>query len=140
MPAAAGVRGVTVPKVARLHDIVFDSRHPASIARFWAEVLDGYRVAPYDEQELRRLADNGIDDPEDDPTVLVEAGAGQPRFFFALVPEGKVAKNRVHLDLAADDPVAEVARLVELGAVAVHEYEGWVQMTDPEGNEFCVLR
>jgi hypothetical protein len=124
--------------VARLHDIVFDSRHPASIARFWAEVLDGYRVAPYDEEELRRLADNGIDDPEDDPTVLVEAGPGQPRYFFALVPEGKVVKNRVHLDLSAEDPAAEVARLVALGAVAVHEYEGWVQMTDPEGNEFCV--
>jgi hypothetical protein len=127
-------------KVARLHEIVFDSRHPASLARFWAEVLDGYRVAPYDEEELRRLADNGIDDPEDDPTVLVEAGRGQPRYFFALVPEGKVAKNRVHLDLAADDPAAEIARLVRLGAVAVHQYEGWVQMTDPEGNEFCVLR
>jgi hypothetical protein len=126
--------------VAHLHDIVFDSRHPASLARFWAEALDGYRVAPYDEQELRRLADNGIDDPEDDPTVLVEAGHGRPRYFFALVPEGKVAKNRVHLDLAADDPAAEIARLVELGAVAVHHYEGWVQMTDPEGNEFCVLR
>jgi hypothetical protein len=139
-PGSNGRRLVTVWKMARLHDIVFDCRHPASLARFWAEVLDGYRVAPYDEEELRRLAANGIDDPEDDPTVLVEAGAGQPRYFFALVPEGKVVKNRVHLDLAADEPAAEVARLVELGAVAVHEYEGWVQMSDPEGNEFCVLR
>jgi hypothetical protein len=92
-PAWTSVRLVTVWKVARLHDIVFDSRHPASLARFWAEVLDGYRVAPYDEEELRRLADNGIDDPEDDPTVLVEAGRGQPRYFFTLVPEGKVAKT-----------------------------------------------
>ena len=126
--------------VARLHDIVFDSRHPASLARFWAAALDDYRVAPYDEEELQRLAANGIDDPEDDPTVLVEAGPGRPRYFFVLVPEGKRAKNRVHLDLRADDPAAEVARLVELGAEAVQEYEDWVQMTDPEGNEFCVLR
>ncbi|MEV0680097.1 VOC family protein [Actinosynnema sp. NPDC050436] len=126
--------------MARVHDTVFDSKHPASLARFWAAVLDGYQVAPYDEVELRRLKDNGIDDPEDDPTVLVVAGPGLPRYFFVLVPEGKVVKNRVHLDLSADDPAAEVARLVELGAVAVREFEGWTQMADPEGNEFCVLR
>lgn len=126
--------------VARVHDIVFDSRHPASLARFWAAVLDGYRVAPYDDEELRRLKEKGIEDPEDDPTVLVEAGPGRPRYFFVLVPEDKIAKNRVHLDLTADDPAAEVARLVQLGAVAVREYDGWVQMADPEGNEFCVLR
>jgi Glyoxalase-like domain len=126
--------------VARLQDIVVDSRHPASLARFWADVLDGYRVAPYDDAELRRLREQGIDDPEDDPTVLVEAGPDQPRYFFVRVPEGKVVKNRVHLDLRADDAAAEVARLVGLGAVVAHEYERWVQMADPEGNEFCVVR
>ena len=126
--------------MARLHDIVFDCRQPASLARFWAEALEGYRVAPYDEEELRRLADRGIDDPQNDPTVLVEGSPGQPRYFFALVPEGKVVKNRVHLDLAAEDPAAEVARLVMLGAVIVQEYAGWTQMADPEGNEFCLLR
>ena len=126
--------------MARVHDIVVDSRHPASLARFWAEVLDGYRVAPYDEAELCRLAQQGIDDPEDDPTVLVEAGPGRRRWFFVRVPEGKTAKNRVHLDLSADDPAAEVARLVRLGAVVAREFEGWVQMADPEGNEFCLLR
>ena len=46
--------------MARLHDVVFDSRHPASIARFWAAVLDGYGVAPYDEAELARLRGMGI--------------------------------------------------------------------------------
>ena len=126
--------------MARLHDIVFDCRQPASLARFWAEALEGYRVAPYDEEELRRLADRGIDDPQNDPTVLVEGSPGQPRYFFALVPEGEVVKNRVHLDLAAEDPAAEVARLVMLGAVIVQQYAGWTQMADPEGNEFCVLR
>jgi len=65
--------------MARLHDVVFDSRHPASIARFWAAVLDGYQVAPYDEAELARLRGEGISDPEDDPNVLVEAADGQPR-------------------------------------------------------------
>lgn len=52
---------------------MFDSHHPASLARFWAGVLDGYEVAPYDEAELERLASLGVDDVEDDPTVLVES-------------------------------------------------------------------
>jgi len=59
--------------MARLHDVVFDSRHPASAARFWAAALDDYEVAPYDEAELERLRTMGIFDPEDDPSVLVEA-------------------------------------------------------------------
>ncbi|WP_049569441.1 VOC family protein [Nonomuraea sp. SBT364] len=127
--------------MARIHDIVLDCRHPASLARFWAAAIDGYRVAPYDEAELERLRSNGIDDPEDDPNVLVEAAPGiKPRFFFTLVPEPKVVKNRMHLDLTADDPEAEVARLVGLGARVVAEYDDWVTMADPEGNEFCVMR
>ena len=127
--------------MARLADIVVDCRHPASVARFWAAALDGYAVAPYDDAELARLRANGISDPEDDPTVLVERpdGAG-PRLFFQLVPEPKAVKNRVHLDLRADDPAAEVRRLTGLGARVVTGYAGFVQLADPEGNEFCVLR
>ncbi|MBO4274536.1 VOC family protein [Microbispora triticiradicis] len=41
--------------MAFIKDIVFDSPHPASAARFWAQVLDGYEIAPYDEEELARL-------------------------------------------------------------------------------------
>jgi hypothetical protein len=127
--------------VARVHDIVVDCRHPASLARFWAAALDGYAVAPYDEAELERLRGNGIDDPEDDPTVLVEAAPGvTPRYFFQLVPESKTVKNRVHLDLRSDDVDAEVARLVALGARVLAPQERWVTMADPEGNEFCILR
>jgi hypothetical protein len=125
--------------VARIKDVVFDCRHPASIARFWAAVLDGYAVAPYDEAELKRLRANGIDDPEDDPTVLVEAGSGT-RLFFQLVPESKVVKNRVHLDLSCDDFDAELARLVTLGARVEAEYPTFVTLLDPEGNEFCLSR
>jgi glyoxalase superfamily protein len=127
--------------VARIHDVVVDCHHPASIARFWAAVLDGYAVAPYDEAELERLRANGIDDPEDDPTVLVEAGPEvTPRLFFQLVPESKVVKNRVHLDLACDDFDAEVGRLVEFGARVQAEYATFVRLADPEGNEFCLSR
>ncbi len=43
--------------MARIQDITFDCRHPASLARFWAAALDGYAVAPYDDAELERLRD-----------------------------------------------------------------------------------
>jgi hypothetical protein len=124
--------------MARIHDIVVDCAHPASLARFWAAVLDGYDVAPYDENELARLRANGINDPEDDPSVLVEAPGVRPRFFFQLVPEPKITKNRLHLDLSAADPAAEVRRLVGIGARVVGESAEWTVLVDPEGNEFCV--
>ena len=124
--------------MARLHDVVIDCRHPASVARFWAAVLDGYRVAPYDEAELARLRAMGVDDPEDDPSVLVVAAGGQPRIFFQLVPESKIAKNRVHLDLTCESFGAELERLTELGASVVAEHDDHVVLHDPEGNEFCL--
>lgn len=125
--------------MAELHDVVVDCRHPASIARFWAAVLDGYRVAPYDAAELERLRAAGINGPEDDPSVLVEADPGvRPRFWFTLVPEQKCVKNRLHIDVRTDDRVAEVARLVKLGASVLEIFDRWTAMTDPEGNEFCV--
>jgi len=126
--------------VARLRDVVVDARHPASIARFWATALDGYAVAPYEDAELDRLRERGIDSPEDDPTVLVESPAGLfPRLFFQLVPETKLVKNRVHLDLTCADLGTEVERLTGLGARVLAEHDRWVTMADPEGNEFDVM-
>ena len=125
--------------MARIHDVVFDCRHPASLARYWAVVLDGYAVAPYDDEELARLRALGVHDPEDDPSVLVEGPAGAPRLFFNRVPEPKTVKNRVHLDVRAPDRDAEVARLVAAGASEVGRHEDWVVLADPEGNEFCVF-
>jgi hypothetical protein len=122
-----------------LGDVVFDCRHPASLARFWAAALDGYRVAPYDEAELARLRAMGVDDPEDDPSVLVEPTAGSgPRLWFTRVPEPKTVKNRVHLDLRAPDVAAEAQRLVGLGAQVLAKVQDWIVLTDPEGGEFCV--
>ena len=123
--------------MARIRDVVFDCRHPAPLARFWATALEGYAVAPYDEAELDRLRAAGIDDPEDDPTVLVEPSSGSgPRLWFQRVPETKQVKNRVHLDLASADVSAEVLRLAGLGARVLAEQQGWVTMEDPQGNEF----
>ena len=128
--------------MARLADIVIDCAAPAALARFWAAVLDGYAIAPYDEEELERLRAEGIDDPEDDPTVLLESDEGGPRLWLVKVPEPKTVKNRVHLDLRADDPSAEVARLVSLGATVAPDQRngGLVVLLDPEGNEFCLLK
>jgi hypothetical protein len=126
--------------MARINDVVVDCRHPASLARFWAAALDGYAVAPYDDEELARLRAMGIDDPEDDPTVLVEAPGRLPRLFFQAVPEAKTVKNRVHLDLRCDDLASEIARFEALGAVvqAARPDDDWIVLTDPEGNEFCL--
>lgn len=127
--------------MASIRDVVFDSAHPASAARFWAQALDEYEVAPYDEEELARLRAEGIHDPEDDPSVLLLPSDDKaPRIFFQLVPEAKRVKNRVHLDLEADDPDAEVERLCALGASVLADHDEWVTLQDPEGNEFCLMR
>jgi hypothetical protein len=127
--------------MARLHDVTFDCHHPSVLARFWADALDGYDIAPYDDAEIARLREMGIDDVADDPNVLVEASGAEPRFCFQLVPESKTVKNRVHLDLRCDDLDAETARLVALGARVLTTggpQADWVVFADPEGNEFCV--
>lgn len=76
--------------MATLKDVVFDCHHPASLARFWATVLDGYGVAPYDDEELARLRAIGVDDPEDDPSVLVEAPGGRHGGCAMAVPGSSV--------------------------------------------------
>jgi hypothetical protein len=102
----------------RIDAIVFDCADAAPLARFWASAL-GWSVAPYDEDELARLAEKGIYDPEDDPSVMVEPpeDTDLPALFFTEVPEEKVVKNRVHLDVIADGELeAEVERLEGRGA------------------------
>jgi hypothetical protein len=130
--------------MAVIRDVVIDCAHPASLARHWAAVLDDYDVAPYDDAELERLRALGVNDPEDDPTVLLEGPTGQPSLWFQRVPEPKVVKNRVHLDVAAADLDGEVARLVSLGARPLDpqppDLADLVVMQDIEGNEFCVVR
>ena len=129
----------------RIESVVFDCRDAAPLARFWAAAL-GWSVAPYDEEELERLASKGIYDPEGDPSVMVEPpdDTDLPVLYFTEVPEDKVAKNRVHLDLAAELSLEdEVQRLEGLGAEVRNwaEEDGslWCVMVDPQGNEFCVV-
>lgn len=128
--------------MARLGDVVVDCRQPASLARFWAAALDGYRIAPYDDAELARLRSLGIEDPEDDPTVVIECASSQLRLFFQRVPEPKTVKNRLHIDLRSPNVDAEASRLVALGArlVAAQPNQSLIALRDPENNEFCLLR
>jgi hypothetical protein len=133
--------------------VAFDCAEPERVARFWCEVL-GYVVPPPPEG-FATWGDFGRSlPPEDrdswfacsDPT-----GAG-PRLYFQRVPESKVVKNRVHLDVRVGTGLvgaerlavlqAECARLVALGAVCVRvlladdDNESCIVMQDIEGNEF----
>lgn len=110
--------------------VTVDARDAAALAGFWAEVL-GWGVAPGATAEVAVIG--GPARPRDTPGWL-----------FLQVPEGKTAKNRMHVDLQADDLEAETDRLVGLGAALLHEKREWGahwrSLTDPEGNEFCVVQ
>ena len=117
-----------------------DADDPQPLAAFWA-------------QALRYVPEPGFDGP-DNASIVDPQGRG-PAIGFLRVPEGKTAKNRVHIDIRVAgeppwDPVERdrlvherVAELAAAGATRVREelYDGelgHVVMLDPEGNEFCV--
>jgi catechol 2,3-dioxygenase-like lactoylglutathione lyase family enzyme len=138
--------------------LVFDCADPDRMADFWAQAL-GYRLqsppdgfASWD----AFLASIGIpEEQRHDASAIVDPDGLRPRVFFQKVPERKIAKNRLHIDVNAGAGTtdhaerrqrvdAEVARLKALGATdergAIERSGGeyWVRMNDPEGNEFCV--
>ena len=118
--------------------VTFDCARPQELARFWAEVLH-FEV------------ESGV---HDGWASAVDPAGERPRVFFQRVPEAKVVKNRIHLDVRSAGPrstpmderrprvKAEVVRLLGLGASFVETIEDEVDhftvMRDPEGNEFCV--
>jgi hypothetical protein len=152
--------------MSRDFQVTFDAHDPRALSTFWRDVLGYVHPAPpgvdlpegadplaawddFLEQigvpEDQRNSRSAIEDPDGD----------RPRVFFQQVPEDKVAKNRVHLDVRAAPGLegeermaaleAECERLVALGATRVRRYEpqpplefGTIVMTDPEGNEFCL--
>jgi hypothetical protein len=119
-----------------LDAIVIDSRHPASLARFWASVLDGYAVRAYDDAEIARLAALGYT-PETDPSVMVD-GPGTT-ICFQRVDNLSAGRSRLHLDVRGGPRHAEVARIIALGGRVRDEHESWTVTLDPEGNAFCVV-
>ena len=105
-----------------------------TLSRWWQSVLD-YR--------------EDADDPNEPghEECLIMSADGRHRLLFIEVPDVKQVKNRIHLDLRPAEGTRdeELARLTELGATVVSDLRnpdgtGWVVLTDPEGNEFCILR
>jgi len=129
----------------RIRTITFDCADPYLLAGFWSQ-LTGYQEEP------------GNPNLPDDLEGLLAAPDGSASLLFVKVPEGKVAKNRVHLDVAppaappgtptavtADARDAEMQRALGLGATLVADHRradrtGFVVLADPEGNEFCIER
>ena len=105
--------------------VVVEAEDAAALGRWWAEAL-GWVVVDDDPPvfEIRPT-------PDQVPGILFLGTAG-----------AKDTKNRLHLDFRPDDQAAEVARLLAHGATRVDVGQGdvpWVVLSDPEGNEFCVL-
>jgi hypothetical protein len=127
--------------------VTFDCADPAGLATFWASAL-GYVVQPPPEgfeSWPAFLTTVGVPESEfGSASACVDPEGKGPRLFFQRVPEGKAAKNRVHLDVnvGKDNVESEVARLVAEGATRVGAFDvplgTWVVLEDPEGNEFCV--
>jgi predicted enzyme related to lactoylglutathione lyase len=107
--------------------VSLDGSDITRLAEFWADVL-GQPVSPG--------ATDGF------AAIVIRDGL---RLLFHQVPEGKVVKNRVHLDLTTTDYETETDRLITLGAARLHEFdieEGgsrWRTFADPEGNEFDLV-
>ncbi|MFK0018422.1 VOC family protein [Streptomyces sp. NPDC090798] len=116
-----------------IRTLTFDcTGDPYDLGLFWSELLG-------------RALDE--DDKPGDPEAVLRDPSGGPMLLFVRVPEGKSAKNRIHFDLQPQGRTRaqEVARALSLGARQVADHTrpdggGWVTLTDPEGNEFCVER
>ena len=135
--------------------VTFDCAEPERLARFWCEVL-GYVVPPPPEGFASWDDFDGSLPIEQQGSAFacVDPSGVGPRLFFQRVPEGKAAKNRVHLDVRAGTGLvgaerlvtleAERDRLVALGASLVQVLfadginESCIVMQDVEGNEFCL--
>lgn len=138
---------------SKLSNIVFDCADPRGLSHFWADVF-GYPRQEWGELGEQHKA-SGLTDEDLAQRSIAEDPTGEgPRFFFQKVPEGKVAKNRMHIDIRTnpdraathEEVDAEAARIVGLGATIVElkdlRFGDWPEyhyiLHDPEGNEFCL--
>jgi hypothetical protein len=113
--------------VGRFKDLCMDAADHQAQATWWCAIL-GY--------ERRGLAD-GRERPVEWPALIVDPEGQGPMIWVIPVPEPKVVKNRMHIDVVGrhDDLLAAGATLVR----AKGEDREWDVMADPEGNEFCVF-
>jgi hypothetical protein len=112
-----------------LFAVAIDCADAAALARFWADAL-GRQVAEGCTCEHAVLLAGGGDTSE-------------PCMVFNKVPEAKVAKNRIHLDLISDTFDGESERLLSLGARRLRDQRSgksrWTTFADIEGNEFDLI-
>lgn len=125
----------------RWYTLVVDCDDVAAQARWWAEALDWQLV--HEAEDECTVVPGWVDEAALAATPWERQGPG---LVFVPVPEGKTAKNRLHIDLAphsGQDRDAEIERLLAMGAtradVGQSSEETWTVLADPEGNEFCVL-
>lgn len=144
--------------MSRTVQVTFDCADPDRLMRFWCEVL-GYRPDPpppgFDTWDAALDAFGVPPDERNTRSACHDPDGVGPRLFFEAVPEGKAAKNRVHLDVRAAPGLegeermaalgAEADRLAALGAELLARHDpappldnGHLVMRDPEGNEFCL--
>ncbi|MEV0284646.1 MULTISPECIES: VOC family protein [unclassified Kribbella] len=123
---------------SKFTELAIDCADPRGLAQFWCAVLD-YVVQNEEEGGVITIGSPLVPEGKKRP------GPVPPTLTFAPVPEGKIVKNRLHIDVNATDRDQddEVRRLLDLGArhadVGQTGEESWVTLADPEGNEFCVL-
>lgn len=109
----------------RVGSLVIDCHDLLAGLAFWTAALDASEVEG---------------DPHTEVYVSLGHVVGGLRLLLQRVPEQKVAKSRLHLDIETDDVDAEVARLTSLGAtVSERQSNGDAVLLDPNGNEFCVI-
>jgi catechol 2,3-dioxygenase-like lactoylglutathione lyase family enzyme len=106
---------------------------PRAVA-FWAGAL-GYVV---------RGRSDAVVDPQAEWVVLTDPRRRWANLSLQLAPEPKQGRNRLHLDLYTGDRQTEVARLEALGGTRLPWHydpgDDFVVLTDPDGNEFCVIQ
>jgi hypothetical protein len=125
--------------------LTFDAADPPALAAFWGLAL-GYVEQPpppgFDSWQDFAAANNIPEENMGDYGAVIDPEGVGPRLLFLKVPEGKTAKNRLHMDIQVPDRDAHVATLVEAGATEIDSRSEmgseWTVMEDPEGNVFCV--
>ena len=139
--------GVNVVGVARLNNITFACEEPVRLAEFWRQAL-GYEHLDVP-AEVQEAVDHAIAAGELDAAgwaMLVNPDGTGPRLLFQRRPKTPTEHIPIHVDLGAEDPEAELERLLALGATLVERRsqrigpfeEHWAVLKDPENNGFCL--
>ncbi|AJT40753.1 VOC family protein [Psychromicrobium lacuslunae] len=110
--------------MVKLSSITVNAHQPQRLAEFWSEFLE---------------TDVAF---EHEGFIWLKPTEGQTRLAFQQIDQPTEGRRRLHLDLTSEDPEAELARALSLGASQLEDHWAgsfhWVVLADPEGNEFCI--